>query len=270
MGRRTTRTDGGGTTTTYLYDGENAVQETSGTATRSILTGLGIDERYARDDGGIGARLYFLTDALGSTLALTDAGGSVRQTYSYEPYGEVTASGSSDNPYQYTGRENDGTRLYYYRHRYYSPALKRFISKDPMGLAQGLNEYAYVYGRPLDFNDPEGLGLRENVFCALTILANLFNPPCMPTPQGPTPQTQQPGNPDWEPTGEDKAQEKPKQIKDPCPVEQKPEPPKPPKPQVLKPTMPWWVPRVPIILCVGPTCGDTWQQYYAPQGDMSA
>ena len=75
----------------------------------------------------------------------------------YEPYGEVTATGSSNNPYQYTGRENDGTGLYYYRARYYSPSLKRFISEDPMGLAAGLNEYAYVGGNPVSLIDPLGL-----------------------------------------------------------------------------------------------------------------
>jgi len=35
------------------------------------------------------------------------------------------------NPLQYTGREVDGTGLYYYRARYYDPVLKRFISDDP-------------------------------------------------------------------------------------------------------------------------------------------
>ena len=38
------------------------------------------------------------------------------------------------NSYQYTGRENDGTGLYFYRARYYAPALGRFISEDPIGL----------------------------------------------------------------------------------------------------------------------------------------
>ena len=67
------------------------------------------------------------------------------------------ATGSSNNPYQYTGRENDGTGLYYYRARYYSPMLKRFISEDPMGLAAGLNSYAYAGGDPIDLRDPSGL-----------------------------------------------------------------------------------------------------------------
>jgi RHS repeat-associated protein len=75
----------------------------------------------------------------------------------YEPYGEVSATGSSNNPYQYTGRENDGTGLYYYRARYYSPSLKRFISEDPKGLSAGLNEYAYIKGSPTNGNDPFGL-----------------------------------------------------------------------------------------------------------------
>ena len=75
----------------------------------------------------------------------------------YEPYGEVTATGASTNPYQYTGRENDGTGLYYYRARYYNPTLKRFISEDPLGLAAGLDSYAYVDGNPNDRKDPYGL-----------------------------------------------------------------------------------------------------------------
>jgi RHS repeat-associated protein len=81
----------------------------------------------------------------------------VQQEYAYEPYGEVASTGSSDNPYQYTGREKDGSGLYYYRARYYSPTLKRFISEDPIGLEGGLNSYAYVNGRPVEYTDPLGL-----------------------------------------------------------------------------------------------------------------
>ena len=76
----------------------------------------------------------------------------------YEPYGEVTSTGTSDNSYQYTGRENDGNGLYYYRARYYSQSLKRFISEDPMGLAAGLNSYSYVHDDPLNRFDPMGSG----------------------------------------------------------------------------------------------------------------
>jgi uncharacterized protein RhaS with RHS repeats len=47
--------------------------------------------------------------------------------------------------------------LYFYRARYYDPVLKRFVSSDPIGLAGGLNEYAYVGGDPVSYVDPEGL-----------------------------------------------------------------------------------------------------------------
>jgi len=154
FGRRMSKTIDG-VTTSYLYDGDNAVQETQGSAVSPILTGLNIDERFARTEA-VGRR-YFLTDTLGSTIALADSGQAIQQRYQYEPYGEVNAIGSSDNPYQYTGRENDQTGLYYYRARYYSPALKRFISEDPLGLSGGLNGYAYADGDPIDFDDPYGL-----------------------------------------------------------------------------------------------------------------
>ena len=154
-GRRVAKTVAG-VTTDYLYDGFNAVQETQGSQVDPILTGLGIDERFARDDGG--TRSYFLTDALGSTVALANAGGTLLQRYQYDPYGNVSTTGGASNPYQYTGRENDGTGLYYYRARYYSPALGRFISEDPAGFAGGQdNFYAYVDGNPLSYVDPYGL-----------------------------------------------------------------------------------------------------------------
>ena len=66
-------------------------------------------------------------------------------------------SGSSTNPYEYTGRENDGTGLQFNRARYYSPTLQRFVSEDPIGLTAGPNLYAYGLNSPVDLNDPSGL-----------------------------------------------------------------------------------------------------------------
>lgn len=153
-GRRIAKT-ASGVTTGYLYDGANAVQETQGTVINPILTGLHVDERFARNEGG--TRSYFLTDALGSTVALANAGGSLIQQYQYDPYGNAATTPSTTNPYQYTGRENDGTGLYYYRARYYSPAMGRFISEDPIGFGGGQNNfYAYAGGSPLMYIDSNG------------------------------------------------------------------------------------------------------------------
>jgi RHS repeat-associated protein len=137
LGRREKKTINS-SLTEFLHDGFNPVQETSGaTILANILTGLGIDEFFSRTDVGAGITSNLLTDALGSTIALTDSAGTVQTEYIYEPFGKATATGlSSFNPYQYTGRENDNTGLYYYRARYYHPGLQRFIADDPLNLSE--------------------------------------------------------------------------------------------------------------------------------------
>jgi RHS repeat-associated protein len=158
MGRRISKTVQG-TATQFLYDGNNAVQETLGNTINPILTGLGIDERFARND--VTGRTYFLADQINSTIALTDQSGAIKQQYSYDPYGNVTLTDTMigfTNPYQYTGREADAPGLYYYRARYYSPAMGGFISEDPITFGGGqLSFYAYVGGNPLTYIDPYGL-----------------------------------------------------------------------------------------------------------------
>ncbi len=68
------------------------------------------------------------------------------------------ASGAANgNPSQYTGRENEGNGLYFYRARYYSPLLHRFISEDPLGFDGGdPNFYAYVGDDPINAIDLSG------------------------------------------------------------------------------------------------------------------
>jgi RHS repeat-associated protein len=58
----------------------------------------------------------------------------------------------------FQGREFDAEiALYYYRARYYDPALGRFISQDPMGFAAGdANLYRFVKNSPLNGTDPSG------------------------------------------------------------------------------------------------------------------
>jgi len=149
-----------GTASHYLYDGANIVQELDGAngVVANYLSG-GIDEMFARQSGtGAGAQTSsYLTDALGSTISLTDGGGGKVVGYTYDIYGNTTADAASGNPFQYTGRENDGNGLYYYRARYYSPQLQRFISEDPIKLVGGVNAHAYVGGNPLRYTDPLGL-----------------------------------------------------------------------------------------------------------------
>ena len=154
LGRRTAKTLLSATTG-FLYDGPNAVQEQNGTGvTANMLTG-GVDEHFQRTDG-TGSYSY-LTDALGSTVALTNSADNSVEQYSYGPYGLLSATGSNANSYTYTGRESDGLGIDYYRARYYNPTTGRFLSEDAIGFLGGINDYIYAADDPMDFGDPFGM-----------------------------------------------------------------------------------------------------------------
>ena len=158
LGRRIGKTING-RTIQYVYDGMDVVQEIeNGNPTVNYIRTMNIDKPLARIEAS-GKVRYYQRDALGSVIDLTDENGVIKTTYSYGPFGNVTITGeASDNPFQYTGRENDGTGLYYYRARYYSPELQRFISENPIRLAGGdVNFFAYARNNPVNYTDPLGL-----------------------------------------------------------------------------------------------------------------
>ena len=115
---------------------------------------------------------YFITDHLGSTVALADSSGAIVSSTSYDSFGNAApkqAAGSAASSagkatpniatsYRYTGREYDAdTGLYYYRNRWYDPETGRFISEDPIGFAGGdINLYSYVGNNPHGYIDPFG------------------------------------------------------------------------------------------------------------------
>ena len=142
--------------TAFLYDGANAAQELSGGAVSANLLSGGIDEMFSRTDSS--GTVMPLQDALASTIALVDGSGNIATSYAYDPFGNTTSSGLvSSNPSQYTGRENDGNGLYFYRNRYYSPLLQRFISEAPLDFDGGdVNLYEYALSSPTNFIDPFG------------------------------------------------------------------------------------------------------------------
>ena len=135
------------------------MQESAGTTVlANILPGLRIDEFLTRTDVVTGVTSNFLADTLGSPIAVTDGAGAVQTEYNYEAFGRTAGIGASNsNSYQFTGRENDGTGLYYYRARYYHPGLQRFLSEDPIDFEGGdVNFYAYAGGNPINYTDPTG------------------------------------------------------------------------------------------------------------------
>src|SRR5262249_11124672 len=139
-------------TSIYAYDGDNLVEETNGTGTSvaRYSQGPNIDEPLAMLRSG--ATSYYQADGLGSLTSLSNTSGALANTYTYDSFGNLTAStGSISNSFRYTGREWDAeTGLYYYRARYYDPASGRFVNEDPLQFSAGPNFYAYAGNGPVN------------------------------------------------------------------------------------------------------------------------
>ena len=92
-------------------------------------------------------------------LARFRTGAKVKE-FAEAPWGDAVADTGIVVRYHFAGREYDSeSGLYYMRARYYDPALGRWISEDPIGIAGGLNGYAYAGNDPVNGRDPSGLKL---------------------------------------------------------------------------------------------------------------
>lgn len=156
LGRRASKTDAGAVER-FVYDGDALIGTLDGSnnvTSVNVFSGE-TDEPLASTSGGTTRLLY--ADRLGSIVAV-GSGASVTHRYRYGPYGETLAGSSADSiRFRYTGREKDTDALYHYRARYYSSAMQRFVSADPIGMVGGLSTYAYVEGDPINQTDPSGL-----------------------------------------------------------------------------------------------------------------
>lgn len=158
FGRRVYKSSSSGTSI-YAYDGDNLVEETTpaGAVVARYTETQNIDEPLAMLRSS--ATSFYHADGLGSVTSLSNAAGSLAQTYTFDSFGKQTASsGSLTNAFRYTGREFDTeTGLYYYRARYYDPSIGRFLSEDPIQFLASTNFYPYVGNSPPGASDSSGL-----------------------------------------------------------------------------------------------------------------
>jgi RHS repeat-associated protein len=107
---------------------------------------------------------WYQCDHLGTPQELTYHTGQIAWSAQYKAWGEVKEQRSDwaqrqglTNPIRFQGQYHDHeTGLHYNRYRYYDPRVGRFISKDPISYAGGLNLYAYA-PNPTGWVDPLGL-----------------------------------------------------------------------------------------------------------------
>jgi RHS repeat-associated protein len=145
-----------GNTATGLAD--QPLTAAGATGTRASLFGSSANLTTVLIGVPVRPVLYYHADQLGSIRALTDGGGVVRGTFTYDPYGNLTAStGTWSTPFGFAGEYQDAeTGFIYLRARYYDPATAQFLTRDP-ALATTRAPYAYVAGNPLNARDPSGL-----------------------------------------------------------------------------------------------------------------
>ena len=105
-------------TSIYAYEGDNLVEEvnSSGAVVARYADGTNVDETLAEMRSGTTS--YYEADGLGSVTSLSNAAGALAQTYTFDSFGNQTASrGSLVNPFQYTGREWDTETNLHFRGR---------------------------------------------------------------------------------------------------------------------------------------------------------
>ncbi|WP_029095259.1 RHS repeat-associated core domain-containing protein [Budvicia aquatica] len=110
---------------------------------------------------------WYQNDHLGTPHSLTDSLGSLVYSCTYNAYGQVQTETQHqqeehelrvETNLRFQGQYADEeTGLFYNLNRYYDPALGRYLTADPIKLAGGLNQYAYVDGNPVSWIDPLGL-----------------------------------------------------------------------------------------------------------------
>ncbi|HKV33738.1 MAG TPA: RHS repeat-associated core domain-containing protein [Pyrinomonadaceae bacterium] len=192
-------------TTDFYYDGWRVLEERNGAdaIVQQYVSGIYLDEALVLDrnlngdgsaTGPSDQRLFYHQNTLYSVFALTDTSGALVEGYQYDAYGKQTiitdgndadavvnftandvrtVGGNSTvgNPYMYTGQRFDGeTALIFYKSRYYSVSLGRFLSRDPIEYNGGINLYEYVGGHPNVYTDPFGLASTSCVGVSLTFV----------------------------------------------------------------------------------------------------
>ena len=170
-GERYVYDDGGNTdpATGVALDDVALVFDLNGNLLHRYLHGPGIDQVFA-DEDAVGDILWPLTDHQGTVRDWADYDATTDTTtvtnhLEYDTFGNITAqSNTSHTPlYAYTGREWDAdVDLQYNRHRWYDPAVGRWISEDPIGFFAGDTGLArYVGNSPIKYTDPSGLEIFE-------------------------------------------------------------------------------------------------------------
>jgi RHS repeat-associated protein len=157
--RRQSQKTVGSAETRYIYSGWQRIADYDGvlnTLQNRYIYGTAMDDVLIEVSSS-GTVTFLHADRMGSIVATSKSDGTVASKNMFGPFGEPGALGGTT--FGFTGQRYDvELGLYYYKRRYYSPNLGRFLQTDPSGYTgEDFNLYTYVRNSPLRFADPMGL-----------------------------------------------------------------------------------------------------------------
>jgi RHS repeat-associated protein len=166
-------------TTLYVYDGRRVVQERNSANGPTVSYVRGLDlSGTSEGAGGIGGLLarssgyqtngswtshaFYHADGGGNVTFLSPSTYSGTMTrYSYDAYGRTTSLNgplATANVYRFSSKVlHAASGHYYYGYRFYDPQAQRWINRDPLGEAGGMNLYGFVGNGPVGAVDSSGL-----------------------------------------------------------------------------------------------------------------
>jgi RHS repeat-associated protein len=144
--------------TYFLYDGILPVVELDSSGSVTSTNTFGACGLVSRRVGTTST--FYSFDSEGNVSQRSDASGSVLANHLFSAHGSVL-SGSLSDPFGYRAQAgyytDNETGLQLLTHRYYDSSTGRFLTRDPIGFAGGINSYAYVGNSPVLYGDPSGL-----------------------------------------------------------------------------------------------------------------
>jgi len=163
----------GTSTVRFNYNQTGQLLAEAGTTSRNYVWLDSLPVATLDTQSGSSSIHYITADQLDTPRAISDTSGVTVWSWPYagNAWGEAApaSSGYVFNlrfPGQYHDTESG---LNYNVNRHYEPAIGRYDQPDPMGLAAGLNLYAYVGSNPLSYTDPLGLEWQASIGLSGTI-----------------------------------------------------------------------------------------------------